>query len=143
QLYDVAGRCCRHQPWFGRIVAYASRGMDLNMPASGGPRNFMHVRDAARLLVQAWREGVTGVWDIVHSESQDYLQIARCAYRVFGAGGRVEIAQSKQPFRVLNWPSGEVAFDRLGMWPDIDMEKGLTMIRDAGHAGSFGPMDVT
>lgn len=143
QLYDVEGRCCQHQPWFGRIVAYASRGLDLNMPAPGGARNFVHVHDAARLLIQAWRENVTGVWDIVHPESRDYLQIAQCAYTVFGSGGRVEIAQTKQPFRALHWPSGEPAFNRLNMWPEIDIEQGLRMIRNAGHAGSFGPVDVT
>lgn len=143
QLYDVEGRCCQHQPWFGRIVAYASRGMDLNMPAPGGARNFLHVHDAARLLIQAWRDNVTDIWDIVHPESRDYLQIAQCAYNVFGSGGRVEIEQTKQPFRALHWPSGEPAFNRLDMWPEIDMEQGLRMIRDAGHAGSFGPVDVT
>ncbi|WP_343835052.1 NAD(P)-dependent oxidoreductase [Castellaniella ginsengisoli] len=143
QLYDVEGRCCRHQPWFGRIVAYASRGMDLHMPAPGGARNFLHVRDAARLLMQAWQEGVSGVWDIVHPESLDYWQIAQCAYGVFGSGGHIEIAQAKQPFRALNLPAGDALFDRLGMWPEISMEQGLKMIRDTGCAGAFGPLDVT
>ena len=98
-LYDVAGRCCRHQPWFGRIVAYASRGMDLNMPASGGPRNFMHVQDAVRVLIRAWREEMSGTWDAVHPEALDYSWIARCAYEVFGKGGQVTTARAKQPFR--------------------------------------------
>src|SRR5690606_36666575 len=107
QLYDVMGRCCRHQPWLGRIVAYASRGTDLNMPISDGVRNFMHVQDAARLLIQAWQQGTEGVWDVVHPEPLNYLQIAQCAYDVFGAGGRIKIAPDKQPFRALNLPSGE------------------------------------
>jgi nucleoside-diphosphate-sugar epimerase len=143
QLYDVEGRCCRHQPWFGRIVAYASRGMDLHMPAPGGARNFLHVRDAARLLMQAWQEGVSGIWDIVHPESLDYWQIAQCAYGVFGSGGHIEIAQTKQPFRALNLPAGDALFDRLGMWPEIGMEQGLKMIRDTDCADAFGPLDVT
>ncbi|MGB6008037.1 hypothetical protein, partial [Castellaniella sp.] len=143
QLYDVAGRCCRHQPWFGRIVAYASRGMDLNMPASGGPRNFMHVQDAVRVLIRAWREEMSGAWDAVHPEPLDYSWIARCAYDVFGKGGQVTTAQAKQPLRALTLPPGEMLFDRLGLWPQIGMEQGLRMIRDSGCAGAFGPMDVT
>lgn len=144
QLYDVMGRCCQHQPWLGRIVAYASRGLDLNMPPSGGPRNFLHMQDAARLLIHAWQEGVNGTWDVVHPESLDYQQIAQCAYDVFGAGGHLRVAEDKQPFRTLNLPSsGGALFDQLRIWPEISMERGLTMIRDAGHAGAFGPMDVT
>lgn len=142
QLYDVDGRCCQHQAWFGRIVAYASRGLDLNMPASGGQRNFVHVHDAARLMIQAARNKLTGAWEASHPQSLDYLQIAELAYEAFGLGGQARVAPAKMPFRPLSYPSGEALFNRLGISPAITMAEGLRMIREAGSARAFGPMDV-
>lgn len=142
QLYDVQGRCCQHQAWFGRIIAYASRGLDLNMPAPEGQRNFMHVHDAARLMVQAARDQLTGLWEASHPESLDYLRIANLAYETFGLGGQAKIDPTKPPFRRLSYPSGATLFDRLGASPGITMAQGIRMIREAGSASAFGPMDV-
>jgi nucleoside-diphosphate-sugar epimerase len=142
QLYDEYGDCCRHQPWFGRIVAYAGAGKDLNMPKSAGARNFVHVSDAARMLLAASRLGASGRMNGAHFESLTYEQIASLAYSVFKNGGKINEAREKAPFRKVNFPSGENAFTALKYRPEITMLQGLTMIKDHNMQGNFGPMDV-
>ncbi|WP_457585460.1 NAD-dependent epimerase/dehydratase family protein [Ensifer canadensis] len=142
QLYDVDGRCCSHQPWFGRIIAYTSRGLDIRMPASLGARNFLHVQDAADMMIQAASSDASGILNAVHTEAMTSDEIAEVAYGVFGLGGAVAIAAEKAPFRKVNFPDGAPAMSLLGMRPLIAMQDGIKMIRDAGSAPAFGPMDV-
>lgn len=142
QLFDTAGRCSRHQAWFGRIIAYASRGLDLNMPPPGAPRNFMHIEDAAGLMIAAGRSKLAGVWNASHPESMTYLQIAYLAYRTFANGGQPRIALDKTPFRQISIPDSAALYARLGRHPQIKLARGLEMIRDARTAQAFGPMDV-
>lgn len=142
QLYDVEGRCCAHQPWMGRIIAYASRGLDLRMPASDGVRNFLHVQDAADMMIRAAETGTTGVRNAVHTEAMTCDRIAEIAYETFGLGGNVVIAAEKAPFRKVNFPDGTQTLAQLGMPPLITMRDGIARIKSAGTAEAFGPMDV-
>ncbi|WP_426229214.1 NAD-dependent epimerase/dehydratase family protein [Pararhizobium sp. DWP3-4] len=143
QLYDTAGRCCAHQPWFGRVIAYASHGKDMRMPRSDGVRNFLHVRDAADMMIQAATCGTTGILNVVHPESLPFEEIANIAYEVFGEGGKVVIAPEKPPFRPIHFPHGAETFERLAFEPAVGMRQGIHMIRDSGTAKAFGPMDIT
>ena len=143
QLFDVEGRCCDHQAWFGRIIAYASRGQDLRMPRSDGVRNFLHVRDAADLMIRAADRDVSGILDVGHPQSLTIEQIADIAFDVFAKGGRSVIAPEKAPFRSIHFPDSAAAFERMDFWPAINMRDGIAMIRDAQSAAAFGPMDLT
>lgn len=142
QLYDVDGRCCTHQPWLGRIIAYASHGLDIRMPASHGVRNFLHVRDAAEMMVRAAETNASGVRNALHTEAITCDGIAEIAYETFALGGNVVIATEKAPFRKLNFPDGSQTLTELGMRPLIAMRDGIAMIKSAGTAEAFGPMDV-
>ena len=143
QLFDTEGRCCDHQAWFGRIIAYAAQGQDIRMPRSVGVRNFLHVRDAADLMIRAAERDVAGVLDVAHPESLTIEQIADMAFDVFGKGGRSVIAPEKTPFRPIHFPDSAKAFERMDFEPAINMRDGITMIRDAQTAAAFGPMDLT
>lgn len=143
QLFDTQGRCCDHQAWFGRIIAYAARGQDIRMPRSDGVRNFLHVRDAADLLIRAAEGEATGILDVAHPQSLTIEEIAAIAFEVFEHGGKAVVVPEKPPFRPIHFPDGRPAFERLGLWPQIDMREGIRMIRDAGTAAAFGPMDIT
>lgn len=142
QIWDVNGDCCRHQPWFGRIVAYASRGLDLRMPPSGGKRNFLFVEEAAEILCLATSRKLEGVFAASHPESVDMADLATKAYECFGRGGRVSVDESKLPFRELNFPSGTTFFEKLGFVPRVSATDGFEMIKKSGTASRFGPMDV-
>jgi len=142
QLWDTEGLCCAHQLWFGRIVAYASRGQTLKMPSSDGGRNFMHVTDAARLLIRAAQRDLMGIHAVAYPTDIDLADLARLAYEVFGKGGGVVIDPSKTPFRKMAFPREDGVFTRLGYQPKISLQQGLEMIRDAGTVGRFGPMDL-
>ena len=141
-LWDTGGRCCVHQPWFGRIIAYASRGLPLGMPASDGPRNYTHVDDAARLLIAAAEQQVKGVHAACHPRSIDSFELAEAAYRIFGHKPQAFIAHEKMPFRKIEFPCDAAFFDLVNMHPSVDLPDGLHLIKEAGTAGRFGPMDV-
>lgn len=141
-IYDTEGRCCRHQPWFGRIIAYASRGRNMRMPHSLGHRNFIHVRDAADLMIRAGHTKIAGILNIAHQEAMTLSEIALVAYETFGLGGDVVEAPEKSPFRQINFRDGAGAFAQLNLWPSIMMKDGISMIRDAGTSNAFGPMDI-
>lgn len=142
QLWDMEGLCCTHQPWFGRIVAYASRGLTLKMPIANGTRNFMHVSDAARLLIRAAQENLGAVHAVAHPTDVNLWELAQTAYQVFGKGGGVVIDPTKTPFRKIDFPREEGVFKMLGYQPALTPEQGLVKIRDAGTADQFGPLDV-
>ena len=142
QLYDTEGRCRAHQPWFGRIIAYASRGATIRMPDSRGSQNFLHVRDAADLMIRAAERGLSGVHAAVNPSPLSYRDIADIAYAVFDRGGTVEVAPEKTPFRPVDTPAAGETLTSLGKLSLITMHEGISGIRDAGTAGAFGPMDV-
>jgi nucleoside-diphosphate-sugar epimerase len=142
QLYDTEGLSCVHQPWFGRIIAYASRGQSLHLPPSGGERNFLHVEDAARLMGRAADDGLAGIWPLCHPERMDTTQIAELAYREFNRGGDIIIDESKAPFRPFRFPESEDLFQRLRDRPQINMADGIALIHRSGQATKFGPLDV-
>ncbi|GAP21744.1 NAD-dependent epimerase/dehydratase family protein [Leptolinea tardivitalis] len=143
QLYDTEGLCCQHQKWFGRIIGYASRGLDIHMPASEGKRNFIHVDDAARLLIQASEHVISGILPVVHPITNTYDEIAHMAYAIFNKGGQIIIDTKKPPFRPINFPETGETYKLLHYVPVISMESGITRIRDEGTALKFGPLDVS
>lgn len=141
-LYDVEGDCCRHQPWLGRIVAYASRGLDIRLPPSVGKRNYLHVSDAARLMIHSVNTRITGCWPVCHTECHNHTEIAELAYAEFARGGKVFIEDKKNPFRQVNYPDSNLFYEKLGDAPRVSMAQGLTMIHRSGFVERFGPMDV-
>ena len=143
QLYDTNGICIRHQPWFGRIIAYAANCLDINMPRSDGPRNFLHVADAVEMLISASDSTLTGVLDIVAPELYTYHEMGTLAYSLFGKGGQVFVDQNKTPFRRVNFPDGSQSFRALGHTPTISITDGIARIRDRNTWSAFGPLDVT
>lgn len=143
QIYDTSGACIRHQPWFGRIIAYAARGMDINMPKSDGGRNFLHLDDAVRMMVVAETSSISGIFDVVHPEILTYEEIAGVAYRVFGKGGKVRIAPDKPPFRLINFPDQGEIYQLLGAVPEASIENSISRIRDQDTWPAFGPLDVS
>ncbi|MCL0075149.1 NAD(P)-dependent oxidoreductase [Thermodesulfovibrionales bacterium] len=142
QIYDTTGSCIRHQPWFGRIIAYAARGYNINMPISNGVRNFLHLDDAVHMMIVAGQSTVEGYLDVVHPISLTYEEIAEKAYSIFNKGGQVLIDSSKTPFRPINFPDSEHAFRVLGLTPMISVTEGIAQIRDQETWPAFGPLDV-
>lgn len=142
QLLDTEGSCCRHQPWFGRIVAYASRGLTLRMPTAEGPRNFLHVADVAKLMIAAAQSDITGNYLVSAQRDTDLHTLAQEAYALFDQGGEVNIAEDKPPFRKISFPHNNLIYDELGINLELDAFDTLRMIHAAGTANRFGPMDV-
>jgi nucleoside-diphosphate-sugar epimerase len=143
QLYDENGECCRHQPWFGRIIAYASSGKLLRMPRSNGTRNFIHVDDAALMMQAALENRVMGRLGLSHPESLSYKDIAAKAYEIFASNGDFIEVPEKTPFRKVYFPDSTESFAKLNCRPSINMSDGINMIKRAGTANKYGPIDVS
>ena len=142
QLYDTEGRCCAHQPWFGRIVAYTARGLALRLPPESTLRSFLHVDDAVTLLLAAADARLEGVWPACHPTRMSYVDIARLASATFAQRGSIEVDASKRPFRAMPVEDSQALFDRLAIPPLRTLREGFERIRADGTAGRFGPMDV-
>jgi nucleoside-diphosphate-sugar epimerase len=142
QIYDTEGISIRHQPWFGRIIAYAARGLDINMPRSDGVRNLLHVEDAANMMFAAGLSSESGILNATHPESFTYQQIANMAYKIFDAGGRVIDSENKAPFRPINFPDSAHTFHLLDQSPKISIWDGILSIHDQQTWPAFGSLDV-
>ena len=95
-----------------------------------------------QLLIRAAQQDFTGVHALAHPTDIDLVELAQLAYTVFGKGGGVVIDPSKTPFRKVAFPREDGVYANLGYQPGITLQQGLEMIRDAGTAERFGPMDV-
>jgi nucleoside-diphosphate-sugar epimerase len=143
QLADEAGECCRRQPWFGRIVAYMSSGMTLRLPPGQALRNYLHVEDAARMMIQAAENSVEGIHPAANPRSISAHDLASLAREIFSSGGRIEIAPEKTPFHDIYIPDSKNTLTALGMPDLLAPQDMLLLIKNNGTADRFGPKDVT
>lgn len=142
QLYDEYGECFGHQAWLRRILAYAAQGKDLRLPPSLHKQNFLHIEDAAAIMVAAATTPVTGVLPATHPVSNSYLEIAKIAYEAFGRGGDISEDPSKRPFTERFIPDSGDLYDTLGIGPQVSIEDGIgRLIRECGP-DQFGELDV-
>ncbi len=141
-LYDTFGRCIKHQPWLGRVVTYAAKGQTLNLPEASAIRNFLHVDDAAQMMLNVLKMKVVGVLNALHPESVTMMAITQMAYRIFDKGGQYRVDVSKGPFRAMNYPDGRDCWNRLSYTPRITLEQTFVQIKQNALFDHFGPMDV-
>jgi nucleoside-diphosphate-sugar epimerase len=142
QLYDTEGRCCAHQPWFGRIVAYTARGLPLRLPPGADVRSFLHVDDAAAPLIAAAEAEIEGIWPACHPEPLPYGSLAALARGVFDTASPIDVDPSKRPFRPLPVVDSSTLFARVGVHGLTSMREGLERIRRDDTAGRFGSLDA-
>tara|TARA_B110000483_G_scaffold58487_1_gene73056 strand:- start:3251 stop:4126 length:876 start_codon:yes stop_codon:yes gene_type:complete len=141
QLYDTHGHSRIHQPWFARIVAYISRGLDLGLPASTSPRNYLHVLDAARLMIASAGSDLEGIWNACHRENLNCTELAELARDVFASDSKIFIDKMKAPFRAIKYPRQFGIYEALGIQPLISMREGLSMIQKSETYANFGEPD--
>jgi nucleoside-diphosphate-sugar epimerase len=131
-IYDERGEGRRHQPLLYHIVDCARRGQDFELHGKADPvRNFLHVDDLAAVVEAALSRGLDGTFPVLHPESHRVQQVAELAFRVFGRGGRVVRAEHKPDLRTVQFPPAGEVFGRIGRTPQIDLAKGLALMRDA------------
>ena len=137
QLCDDVGLCARHQVWFSRIVAKASAGENLRLPEGDMPRNFLHVKDAARAIVSAWHQSISGIHVTSSPETNTYQRMAEMAFQVFGKGGGVVTATDMKPFTPVNWPEASSELPRLLSKVHIPIHVVFERIHENGTAKNF------
>lgn len=96
QLFDDVGMCISHQPWIGRIIRYAFEKDALYMPSSEGKRNFLHVQDASRLLLDASRNSdLSGILNGCSTQQHSYTELAHTAFSFNECLGSLHISSTK------------------------------------------------
>ena len=141
QLIDSNGRCCAHQPWIGRIVGYAARGIELAIPGSIGFRNFLHFEDAALIMSRA-HDCEPEILNGCNPHGNSYQEIATKAFEIFNCIDKLKINDHKQKFREVFPPSEKSIFELLNIEPRMSLEAWLIQIRDLKSGLNFGPIDV-
>jgi nucleoside-diphosphate-sugar epimerase len=142
QLVDEQGECCRRQPWFGRIVAYMSSGLTLRLPPGQALRNYLHVEDAARMMIQAAEHSVEGIHPATSPSSITCYDLACLAREIFSSGGQIASAPEKTPFNDIYIPDSQNTLAALGLSHLLSPQDMLLLIKNNGTADRFGPKDV-
>ena len=142
QFCDFDGKSMKHQPWFSRIISYASQGLDLNIPKQTSLNNFLHVNDAAELMLSAAFKDIEGIFKVIHPKSYSYHEIAEMAYRTFEKGGKIVINSNKKPFSYVNFTYDDVIYQKLEVYPKWDIPEILLEIKKLKSDTKFGLFDV-
>lgn len=142
QINDFVGKCIKHQPWFGRIIRYTSKGFNLNMPEEKSLNNFLHINDVISILIKSYEKDLQGTYDVIHPFSCSYHEIARMAYKIFNQGGEVEIDKNKKPFHYINFKYDDTIYQHLGFYPKWKISDTIQNIKDINSSELFGPLDV-
>lgn len=143
QLFDDAGMCISHQPWIGRIIRYAFDKDALYMPSSEGKRNFLHVQDASRLLLDASRNSeLSGILNGCSTQQHSYTDLAHTAFSFNECIDSLHISSTKQPFRPICLPQGKTLYELLNQEPMISPSTWIESISTLKSWSSFGPKDV-
>jgi nucleoside-diphosphate-sugar epimerase len=143
QLYDDYGLCIRHQPWIGRIIRYGFEKQDLYMPASASKRNFLHVEDAAELMIEAsLNASAQGILNGCSPLNESYQDIADIVFYYNRCIDRLHVANSKEPFKPLSIPADILFYQMIGRKPLISLENWVERIDSMQTWQNFGPMDV-
>ena len=141
QLVDSHGNCCKHQPWIGRIVGYAARGMELSMPGSIGVRNFLHIEDAALIMSRA-HECEGSVINGSNPNGISYHEIASEAFDLFSCSSKLKISKHKEKFKGVFPPKTPTIFELLNIAPSFNVSSWLRQIKELDNGLNFGPIDV-
>ncbi len=143
QLFDNIGMCITHQPWIGRIVRYAFEKRSLYMPQSEGRRNFLHVDDAAALLLEVSKNTyLSGILNGCSPHQHSYEELAHIAFTFNGCINNLHISNEKQPFRPVCLPKDKLLYEILGQEPMISPASWIDQIAALKSWPFFGPMDV-
>jgi len=142
QLIDEEGKCVKHQPWFGRVIKYASSNQVLRLPREKGVRNFMHVDDAAKFMFLAMLRNLEGVHPICHPEDHTYQEVFHLAKKIFKTKATLKIAMEKRPFTQEPFKKTLEIFCRLGYRPASSLKDILNLIDSQSTADKFGSFDV-
>ena len=143
QLVDDRGRCVTHQPWIGRIIRYAFERGHLFMPRSGGKRNFLHIDDAASLLLAVQRNPhLEGVLNGCSPDPYSYHDLAQIAFRFNDCLDKLHLDERKQPFRPVDPPNDVLLYELIDEMPSVSPESWIERIAMLNSCAGFGPMDV-
>jgi nucleoside-diphosphate-sugar epimerase len=144
QLYDDYGLCSRHQPWIGRIIRYGFSKEHLYMPASEGKRNFLHIEDAADLMIEvAANSSIAGVTNGCSPSNYSYQEIAEIVFQHNRCVDRLHISKTKEAFRPVCWPKEAPLYQILKRKPRVSIDSWVKRIDRLQTWEEFGPMDVT
>lgn len=124
----------KHQPLIYSMADQAQQGRSIRIDGPRDPlRNYLHVEDLCRLLVQLICHPSPGVYPCCHPQDVTLSRIARAALAAFGSHGSVDFETSRPSLPDQVVPFDSTVYDHIGFRPQISIEDGFQRI--ARHRG--------
>ncbi len=131
QIYDEKGEAKGHQPLLYQLLDKARGGVDITIYGKADPlRNFIHVQDVVQIVEAAIDRTIAGKLACPHPISYKLSEIAALAYEMYATKGAVSFDHTKADIASVYIPTDLSAYDRLNFHPQIDMARGIALIRD-------------
>ncbi len=131
-IYDQNGLARRHQRLFYSIVDAAKEGREFVISGRNDVwRNFLFVKDMARVISAAIVREPGGTHLCRHPTSSTIIQMIETAASVFRSRARYSFAPELPNIPSLPEFTSNNIFDELGIAEPIDMRAGFELIRDA------------
>ncbi len=129
QVYDAAGECRRHQPFFFSIVDRAEAGQDVVIFGKhDAKRNFIHLDDLAEAVKRVVAAKLVGTFTCAHPRTVRVSEVAAAAFAAFGKGGAVRFDEGRPDLADVNVEDETALYEATGFVPAIDLREGMSRI---------------
>jgi len=113
------------------------------MPASASKRNFLHVEDAAELMIEAsLNASAQGILNGCSPLNESYQDIADIVFNYNRCIDRLHVANTKEPFRPVSMPADTLFYQMIDRKHRISLKDWVERIGSMQTWQQFGPMDV-
>ncbi len=131
QIYDDKGKARHHQGLLYHFVDCAREGKDIHIFGNRDAlRNYLYIDDLVNVIDRVVRDRITGVFPCVHPRNHTLSEIAELAFEVFGNGGSVQYLRDRPDIPDIYIPQEFELYERMQCFPEIDLKKGLALIKD-------------
>lgn len=135
QFVGVGQTLRRHQPFLATLLDKAAQGQIIELWGSGrAQRNFVHVSDVARAIVQLAERNISGVFACQSPMNHSIAEVARGAIAAFGGRSTMRLLEDKPDPPDNTLPIDPTLHQLLGFVPAVSLQDWL-----AGEAATWQP----
>jgi nucleoside-diphosphate-sugar epimerase len=131
QLYDAEGAARSSQPMLFRLIDQISETGAATLFGNHDPlRNFLHVEDAAAIMLRAAQLQLGGIWCALHPQSVRVSELAHEIAAQLGKPAELRWIADKPALADIHIPSAdaELLYQRLAWSPQVSLDDGLARL---------------
>lgn len=131
QLYDNRDEYRKHQPLIYLMADKAQSGEDIQIYGQNDAlRNYIHVKDLVEIISKTIENKVEGVYSVNYPQNYKLSEIAQAAQKAFNNGGAIVFLKDKSDIPDNIFDNNTELFEKIGFYPQIDIEAGMKKIAD-------------